>query len=86
VFLPLGPCGQSGFGLLQLAHVGRMLQETTGRGLIASGPEGQMITGAISALSYLGAMALFGLGAWWMILALLTIGHSTRQKGFAFNM
>jgi tellurite resistance protein TehA-like permease len=86
VFLPLGPCGQSAFTLLQLARVGRMLEANTGHGVLISGPEGQMMTTAISALSYMGSMALVGLGSWWLIHALLTIGHTARQEGFAFNM
>jgi tellurite resistance protein TehA-like permease len=83
VFLPLGPCGQSAFALVQLARVGTSLYATTGRGVL---PGGEMVVAAVTALSTLAAFMLWGLGVWWLALALLTIGRQVLQGGFAFNM
>jgi tellurite resistance protein TehA-like permease len=86
VFLPIGPCGQSAFALLQLARVGRNLQRATGRGIFLAGTEGAALTDAVSALSFVLAFLLFGLGAWWLALALITIGRTAMYGGFPFNM
>jgi tellurite resistance protein TehA-like permease len=87
VFLPLGPCGQSAFALLQFARVGRTLQAATGRGVLPiAGEAGEMVAAAVSAGSVVAALMLWGLGAWWLALALLTIGRAALRGGFPFNM
>jgi hypothetical protein len=86
VFLPIGPCGQSAFAFLQLARIGRNLQRVTGHGVFLAGREGAALTDAVSALSYVMAFLLFGLGAWWLALALITVSRAAVRGGFPFNM
>jgi hypothetical protein len=58
----------------------------TGRGIVLAGTEGAALTDAVSALSFVLAFLLFGLGAWWLALALITIGRTAMYGGFPFNM
>lgn len=90
VFLPIGPCGQSAFAILQLASVLRKLQAETGVGLGGGGVfsllQQEMMTAAISGLSTIVALVLTGFGWFWLILAVASILQMQMRGTLPFNM
>lgn len=83
VFLPLGPLGQGGFGVMQLGKVARMLFPITGT---LGGGDEQLAARAGEVLYVVGwlmAVVMWGFGLVWLFFAVATI---SRCKRFPFNM
>lgn len=81
-FLPLGPCGQGAFGLIQLAKVARNIFDKLSFAGVASSGE------IVIVISLLGGLMIWGLGLWWLIhgtscLAIRMLQSRLRLK---FNM
>jgi tellurite resistance protein TehA-like permease len=90
VFLPVGPCGQGAFGLLQLSTVLRNLAHREEVGLFGGAlsiEEEKTVSLAIYGLSLIVALMLWGLGLFWLIIAVGSVTHmAARKGGFPFNM
>lgn len=91
VFLPIGPCGQSAFALLQLAGALRKLQDETGSGIGGNFTllQNEIITSGITGVSVVAALGLWGFGMFWLVTAVLTVGglgFSSKKGGLPFNM
>ncbi|KAF8320763.1 hypothetical protein DL93DRAFT_2224480 [Clavulina sp. PMI_390] len=91
VFLPVGPCGQGAFGLLQLASVVRTLSRSPGAGGLDAGglystEEVQMMASAVYAVSIIVAFVLWGVGFFWLCNAVMTIFDTMRRQKIPFNM
>lgn len=91
VFLPLGPCGQGSFALLQFSKVIRQLAMETGIGLGNGAMYGQAtqirMADAIYAVSIPIALVIWGIGLFWLVIAvgsIIKIGFS--EDRFPFNM
>lgn len=91
VLLPLGPCGQGSFAILQFSKVIRQLATTTGTGLgNASSYDADtqiMMANAIYACTIPVALIIWGVGFFWLVIAvasIIKIGISTER--FPFNM
>lgn len=78
VFLPLGPLGQGGFGIIQLGKVARTLFPVTGTLSAATTNAGDVlyVTG------FLVALIMWGFGLVWFFFAIASISRSK----FPFNM
>ncbi|KAN0065569.1 Plasma membrane sulfite pump involved in sulfite metabolism [Thecaphora frezii] len=96
-FLPLGPCGQGAFGLLQLANdvvalTHRTRRTALGGGLVDGGGQDEayevakLIAYAIQGVSVPVALVLWGLGLVWLVLAVVTIADMTAASLVPFNM
>lgn len=83
VLLPVGPCGQSAFAILQLASV---LRKVGLGGTYFDAVEQKMMVSAISGLSIIVALFLLGLGFFWLILAIATILDLVAKARLPFNM
>ncbi|KAL4897481.1 malate permease [Aspergillus ambiguus] len=76
VFLPLGPLGQSGFGILRLGKVAQTVFPQTHTLDAGSGT-------ALYTVGFLGALILWSFGLVWLFFALASI---IRSKRFPFNI
>jgi len=90
VFLPVGPCGQGAFVLLQLAEVTRQLTKSTGvwlgGGSIYSAEEAVMMATAVHGVTICASFVLWGLGFFWFAIAIMTLVDMARKKTIPFNM
>ncbi|ORY73240.1 voltage-dependent anion channel-domain-containing protein [Leucosporidium creatinivorum] len=87
-FLPLGPCGQGGFALIELGRIALDLlpklaalhpHRTEMQELSQLGP-------ALLGSGLMSGMLLWGLGIWWMFVAVVSVGSHYIGKTVAFNM
>ena len=79
-FLPLGPCGQGVFGILQMAKVGRYIfVETAFAGLGNSGD-------VIFVVSTIFGLMIWGLGLWWLVHGMACVGIRMLSTRLQFNM
>jgi tellurite resistance protein TehA-like permease len=78
VFLPLGPLGQGGFGIMQLGKVAMDVFPQT-QSLAAAPDAGK----TLYVLGFGVAIVMWGFGCVWLFLALASI---VRSKRFPFNM
>ncbi|KZP24130.1 hypothetical protein FIBSPDRAFT_1012499 [Athelia psychrophila] len=87
-FLPLGPCGQGGYALIELGRNAMTLFPI----LAAAHPENEAYASlaSIGSAMYGSALAtgllLFGLGLWWLFLAVVTVSTHYVTYDIAFNM
>lgn len=90
VFLPVGPCGQGAFAILQFSTVVRSLAKDTGVGLgggkLYNANEQVMIANAIYGCSLVFALVIWGLGLFWLSLAVLSIIKMALNSHLPFNM
>jgi tellurite resistance protein TehA-like permease len=89
VFLPAGPCGQGAFGLLQLAIVLRTLVHRDGVSMFGGAlsiEEEKTIASAVYGVSLFIALIMWGLGLFWLAIAVGTVVHMAKKGGFPFNM
>ncbi|KAG8958206.1 Plasma membrane sulfite pump involved in sulfite metabolism [Tulasnella sp. 419] len=86
VFLPLGPCGQGGYALILLGKVVLELARTTS--LLP--PYLQLAAPAAYAVGLVSGLALFGLGMWWWLVAVVAFVSRAIQNDptekLGFNM
>lgn len=89
-FLPLGPCGQGAFGLLQLSSVLYNLSKDTGQALgsisTSTPSEAQIMATAIYAVTIPIALILWGLGLVWLILATAFLIDLAIVQKLEFNL
>jgi len=88
-FVPCGPCGQGSFAILQLAAVLYNLHESTGRSLIptfSNTPRGAFFASGLYGCSIIVASFVWGLGMFWLIIALLSILEMIMKDTIPFNM
>ncbi|KAM0756009.1 hypothetical protein T439DRAFT_320700 [Meredithblackwellia eburnea MCA 4105] len=87
-FLPLGPCGQGGFALIELGRNATKLFPL----LAASQPDriGYQELASIGTAMYgsgvVTGLLMWGLGIWWMFLAVVSVASHYVGKTVAFNM
>lgn len=86
LFLPVGPCGQSAFCLLQLAAVLRKLHLEGAYTLGATIEEGNIMTLAIEALSIVIALFIWGMGVFWLSLASFVCGRAAFRRRLPFSL
>jgi tellurite resistance protein TehA-like permease len=86
-FLPLGPTGSGAYGILHLASAVRKLgsNESSGSaGLVSGGltaDEGRTMGLAVYAASMPIGLAIWGFGAIWAAIAVLSVIHRVRHEG-----
>jgi len=89
-FLPLGPCGQGAFGLLQLSSVLYKMSKETGQALgslsTASASEAQAMATAIYAVTVPIALVIWGLGLVWLVLAIAFLIDLALVQQLSFNL
>ena len=78
VFLPLGPLGQGGFGVMQLGKVALKVFATTGTLGAANGHAGEILY----VMGWLVATTMWGFAVVWLLFALASISRSR----FPFNI
>ncbi len=78
VFLPLGPLGQGGFGIMQLGKVASQVFPETHTLDVAAGNAGEILY----VVGWLIALIMWGFGIVWLFFALASISRSK----FPFNM
>ncbi|KAF9639206.1 hypothetical protein BFW01_g10103 [Lasiodiplodia theobromae] len=83
VFLPLGPLGQGGFGVMQLGKVARVLFPVTGTLGGGSADLAARAGEVLYVVGWLMAVVMWGFGLVWLFFAVSTI---SRCKRFPFNM
>jgi len=88
-FLPLGPCGQGGYALLQLGHVARTLFPI----ISAQHPDGdeglailQEVATPLYAIGISFGLLLWALGIWFMFLAVSTLVIHRMRGTVGFNL
>ncbi|BGP25129.1 hypothetical protein Rt10032_c09g4066 [Rhodotorula toruloides] len=93
VLLPLGACGQGAFAILQLAEVGLEHAQVNGTWLdggrmLGSLPAGtaEFVAGSVSAGTICIALVIWALGAFWLLIALLSIIDTAFEGRIPFNM
>ncbi|GAA98523.1 uncharacterized protein L969DRAFT_88536 [Mixia osmundae IAM 14324] len=90
VFLPLGPCGQGAFAILQFSKVIRKLAMETGVGLGAGSTfnpaEQVQMANALYICTIAVALVIWGLGLFWLSIAVLSIIKMASTDGLIFNM
>lgn len=97
VFLPLGPCGQGAFGLMKMSSVLYNLARQDGQALgsvnaispsniFSTNAEAQIMASAIYAVSIPIALVLWGLGLFWLILAVSTLLDLAKVSKLQFNL
>lgn len=83
MFLPLGPCGQGGLALLQLAKILQTVAASP------SPPKAGVLFSTVPAIhgfSIIAALGLWGLGLFWFCAAVSGIIHTIKQTGLRFNV
>jgi C4-dicarboxylate transporter/malic acid transport protein len=89
-FLPLGPCGQGAFGLLQMSSVLYKMSKTTGQALgslsTATATEAQTMATAIYAVTVPIALVIWGLGLVWLVLAVAFLIDLAIVQELSFNL
>ena len=79
-FLPLGPCGQGTFALLQLGRTGkRVFDASTLAGAFGAGD-------IVLVASTIAALMLWGLGLWWLAHGVLSVAARAAAARLRFNM
>ncbi|EPQ27744.1 uncharacterized protein PFL1_04881 [Pseudozyma flocculosa PF-1] len=86
VFLPLGPCGQGGEALLHLGQVAQRLLPRISTAPSTGVPQLFDVGSALYGVGLVSALMLFGLGCWWLLLALATIARELARGRLYFNM
>jgi tellurite resistance protein TehA-like permease len=90
MFIAVGPCGMGGFTILQLSYVVRQLAMQTGDGLgtdgMYSAADGMMMANAIYAGTIVVALAIWGMGFFWIIVAICSVTTVAIEKGISFSM
>lgn len=82
-FLPLGPTGLGGFSLLKLGAVAADLFPI----LYADNPvKGEIAGWALWGFGVGGAILLWGLGVWWMFVAMGSLFMRWREGNLRYNM
>ncbi len=85
--LPLGPCGQGGEACLHLGQVAYRLLPRISRPVELSGvPQLFDIGYGLYATGLFCALALWALGVWWTVIAVLTIVRERRRGTLPFGM
>ena len=87
VFLPLGPCGQGGFAMVQLGKTALALSEMESSPL----PNNLRLAGpCFYGIGIFSSLGLFGLGMWWWAIALVSFVSRARSRDssakLSFNM
>jgi tellurite resistance protein TehA-like permease len=85
-FLPLGPCGQGAFGLLQLSSALYNLSKEGQGGLTANSEDANIIATAIYGISIPIALCLWGLGLAWLVLAVSSLFDLWLVSNLKFNL
>jgi C4-dicarboxylate transporter/malic acid transport protein len=81
LWIGLGPIGVGSLALLRMAQAGS--------GIWAGSPAtsgGSELSEAVNALSYIGALALWGFGIWWLAAAILLLRKYLRSSGLPFGI
>lgn len=98
IFLPLGPCGQGAFGIIQLGRVVRTLAYEHGVGLakalpygVAAGSEeAREAARRVADSVYAGGLVLgtimWGVGLFWLVIAVATVLRQVKKGGFPFSL
>ena len=76
-YLPLGPCGQGAYGIIQLAQVGQKVFKATN--FAGQTDSGEII---LVASTILGLM-IWGLGLWWLVHGTVSVLLRSRSDKFA---
>ncbi|KDN53047.1 hypothetical protein K437DRAFT_219544 [Tilletiaria anomala UBC 951] len=85
--LPLGPCGQGGEAVLHLGQVAMKLFPYISRPVERTGiPQLFDVGQAMYAAGLIGALFLWALGIWWLMIAMLTILRERKEGRLPFNM
>lgn len=82
-FLPLGPTGLAGFSLVKLGKVGLALLPTVQTG---SNKDLGVLAGGMYGTGVVGALLLWGLGIWFMIIAIASFYRRWSEGLVGFNM
>lgn len=87
-FLPLGPCGQGAFGLLQISAALKSTTSATGQALIAgqTAQEAQTFADVIYAATIPIALVIWGLGLVWLALAVGFLLDLAVVQSLSFNL
>lgn len=89
-FLPLGPCGQGSFAILQISSALYKMSKETGVALgsaaSATPQEAQMMATAIYAVTIPIALVIWGLGLVWLVLAVAFLIDLAMVQSLAFNL
>ncbi|SGY20738.1 BQ5605_C016g08135 [Microbotryum silenes-dioicae] len=87
-FLPLGPCGQAGFALIELGRDAiDMLPRIASMYPDREGLQQLALLGApLLGVGLLTALVLWGLGVWWAFNAFTSVGTDLFKRRIAFNM
>ena len=79
-FLPLGPCGQGVYGLVQLAKSGKKMFDATSFAMSTQAGD------IISVISVLIGLVLWGIGLWWLIHGVLCLVIRAISSKLKFNL
>lgn len=87
-FLPLGPCGQGAFGLLQISSTLNSITARSGQALIAgqTAQEAQTFADVIFAATIPIALVIWGLGLVWLALAVGFLLDLAAVQSLTFNL
>ncbi|OJD30796.1 sulfite transporter ssu1 [Diplodia corticola] len=81
VFLPLGPLGQGGFGIMQLGRVARDVFPVTGTLGGGGGGSGAAAAGdVLYVVGWLAAVVMWGFGLVWLIWAVASVASVTKNS------
>lgn len=90
VFLPLGPCGQGAFALLKLSETLYELSKRTGQALGSAdsftAEEARTMALAVYGATIPIALVLWGLGFFWLLIAVLTLSDLALVSDLRFNL
>lgn len=86
--LPIGPCGQGAFALVQLGLDVRRLASSDQVSFLPglTGVSLDVASEAIFAVSVVVALLIWGLGCFWALLAIATFADLARSGSLPFNM
>lgn len=87
-FLPLGPCGQGSFGILQISYALKGIVRKSGQALVAgeSGEDAMQFADAIYAASIPVALVIWGLGLVWLVIAVSFLVDLFWVSKLTFNL
>lgn len=87
-FLPLGPCGQGAFGLLQMSYALKRIMRKDGHALVAGETmdEAQLFASAIYASTIPVALVIWGLGLVWLAIAIGFLIDLALVSRLTFNL